>query len=131
MGRVDTARVHYLFGMALLNTGALTDGIDHMISARELDPRNIQYKIGGIYALAKGNRWEAVIDGVNDIMKDETLDSSVIVNDLNDLGMFLLKLCQHFLEGRRFEAAAVIRKIVEEMVTNRMLNMPETDVART
>lgn len=126
--RTDAARARYLLAMSLLNLDDLEHGIDHMISARDLDSRNILYKIGGIYALSKGDHWEGVVGALNEIIRDEGLELKATINDLSDLGGFLLQLSYHFLDIDQLEASAILRKIVEEM-TNRILNRPEMNSA--
>jgi pentatricopeptide repeat protein len=127
--RHDAARAHYIYSMSLLSSDKLKEGIDHMSYARDIEPRNILYKIGGIYAFFKGNHWEGIITAINDILKDEDTHFDTVIHNFNDIGMLFLKLSQYFLDKKSLEASLIFRRMVEEMAAYTMLIKNGTDDA--
>jgi len=119
MERKDLARAEYLLGMALMKQNRFEEGIECMISARELEPEHLLYKIGGLYAMSKGRHWEGVIAAADNIFRGEGIAVRKVVAGLEDIAHLLVGLSEHFLNTGHTEESRIIRNIVEELIIDR------------
>jgi len=114
--RPQSARAKFLYGLALLETGALEEGVGQIADARDLDPWSLPCKIGGIYALAKAGHWEGVCRAMEDIGTAENVPGSLKVSDIPGLAMRLIEISRYFLvEGKRRESG-LLQKTVEMII---------------
>ncbi len=127
MGREDCARASYLYGMALLETGYMEEGIEYLIDARGMDPWNLRYKVGGLYGLSKGDAWEGAIGVIDEISREQGLDFAGTINDFADLGLILTKLSGHFAGRNMMESADLCRKIVENIIQYKISEKEEVE----
>ena len=125
LSREDVAKASYLYGMALLETGDLERGVEYLIEARDMDPWNTRYKMGGIYALTRGGEWEGAIRAVNDLLRDEDLDLGMTIDDFADFGIIFSRLSQHFLGKNRKDSADLCQRILEDIIENRLTKRTE------
>ena len=125
MTREDRANAAYLYGMALLETGDLAKGIEHLSSARELDSWNMRYKLGGIYALTIAEEWENAIHALSGVLKEENLTIMDTIHDFADLGIAFKKLGSHFEINGRTEAAELCQNVFLNIAHNK-ISSPET-----
>ncbi|HPL62879.1 MAG TPA: glycosyltransferase [Syntrophales bacterium] len=119
----DLARADYLLGTALLDEGRLEEGIERMISAREIEPRELLYKLGGIYAMGKSGHWEGVVEALDHVIRSERIDLEGTIDSLDGLGFILVRLGEVFLEKELLEESAVMQRLVEEMIAGRRPEM--------
>ena len=125
MTREDRANALYLYGMALLETGDLAKGIEHLSNARELDSWNMRYKLGGIYALTIAEEWENAIHALSTVLKEENLPIMNTIDDFADLGIVFKKLWRHFEIKNSIEASELCQKIFLNITENK-ISSPET-----
>ncbi len=123
--RADFARASYLYGMALLETGNMEEGINHLGNARAEDPWNIRYKVGAIYVLARCGEWEKVLDSVIELSKDEGVELEMTISDFADVGVVFGELGLHFLERNLVEAAGLCNEILELIIQTKLSNKDE------
>ncbi|HLA29175.1 MAG TPA: glycosyltransferase [Syntrophales bacterium] len=122
MTREDRASAAYLYGMALLETGNLSKGIDMLSDARELDSWNMRYKIGGIYALTLAEEWENLICALSEVLRAVNLSNMETIHDFADLGIIFKKLSQHFENNGVIEASELCQRIFLNITHNKVSN---------
>lgn len=125
--RTNFARASYIYGMALLGMEKLEEGIEYLINAREEDPWNIRYRVGGIYALARGGEWEKAIDSVIELSEDEGIELELTINDFADVGIVFGEIGLHFLEKNLMEAVALCNEILEFITQTKISEKHEVE----
>lgn len=120
MAREDRANAAYLYGMALLETGSIENGIELLSDARELDSWNMRYKIGGIYALTIVEEWEKAIHALSDVLMEEKISIIDTIHDFSDVAIVFTKLGCHFESEERLEASKICNKIVLNIMRDKM-----------
>jgi len=116
----DAVRAVYYHGIASLETGNLGDGIEYLAFAQEKNPANILYKIAGIYAFSKVDQWEEALQAAGQIAEEEEIDIPDKVNDFVDVGQVFVEMNRHFAEAGNTEEANLCRKIVEDIIKNKI-----------
>lgn len=127
LDRKDGAKASYLYGMALLEIGAIEKGVELLIDARDMNPWNTRYKMGGIYALARCGHWEGAVEAVSNLMRDEGLYFNLTIDNFADLGIVFSRLSQLFFGKNEKESADLCHKIVEDIIDNRLTNKADID----
>jgi len=116
----DAVRAVYYHGIASLETGNLGDGIEYLAFAHEKNPANILYKITGIYAFAKVDKWEEALQVAAEIAGEEEIEVQSEVNDFVDVAQIFISLNHHFAQEGKIEEANLCQKIVEDVIKNKI-----------
>ena len=117
----DAAKVHYLLGIASIETGDVAYGIEQLAVAHEKAPSDIRYKIGGIYAFAKMDQWEEALQVAAQIADEEGIEISICeVNNFVDVGQVFVEINRHFAESGKTEEANLCQKIVEDVIKTKI-----------
>ncbi|HOG16789.1 MAG TPA: glycosyltransferase [Syntrophales bacterium] len=114
--RQQSARARFLDGLSLLETGDLENGVCRIADARDLDPWNLRYKIGGIYALAKAGHWEGVARAVEDVGAAAGVPGTPSLSDFSGLALRLIEISRHFLETGKRRECSLLQKVAEMIV---------------
>ncbi|HUS99201.1 MAG TPA: glycosyltransferase, partial [Candidatus Thermoplasmatota archaeon] len=109
----DEAAARYYLGIASIERGNITYGIEQLAIAHEKDLTNLRYEIAGIYAFSKVEQWEEALKVAAGIADEERIDLPDNVNDFIDVGLVFVKMSQHFVQTGKIEEANLCRKIVE------------------
>jgi tetratricopeptide (TPR) repeat protein len=127
MERVDAAKAHYIYGMSLIELGKLDTGVGYVIEARDEDPWNVQFKLGGIYAMVKCQAWDDAVQSLPEILRDENLIVSLTIDDFADLAYLFHVLRNHYMERNRHEAILICEKIIQMILKNHISRQSEIE----
>jgi tetratricopeptide (TPR) repeat protein len=117
---VNLASVFFYYGIALLETGQLADGIGQLARALEEDPANSIYKMAGIYAFAKVEQWEEVLNGAEQVAEEEKIEIHDEVNGFVDVGRIFIEMNHHFTRAGKIEEAKFCQRIIEYVLKTKL-----------
>ena len=121
------AEASYYYGIALLETDLLAEGIEHIAYSSENNPLETRYMMGSIYAFSKAGQWEDAIELAGRIVDKEGIEIDREVNDFADVALVFMELSKHFGQAGQVDEESMCRKIIEIILHAQSLKKEEME----
>lgn len=106
------AEVFYYYGLSLLETGRLQEGVDRIAKALGLAPLSTRYQTAGLLGFALCDRWELFLDAAALLMKREEISSDVHIESFVDIAKVVLLFIERFAESGDTDEIGTCHKIL-------------------
>lgn len=93
------ADAFYYYGLSLLETGRLQEGVDCIAKALELAPLSTRYQTAGLLGFALCDRWELFLEAAALLMKREEISCGIRVESFVDVAEIVLLLLERFAKS--------------------------------
>jgi glycosyltransferase involved in cell wall biosynthesis len=124
----DAVRSLYCLGIALLETGNLSKGVEKISFALQQDSSDMRNRVAAIFAFSKADQWEEALQGAAEIADEQNIEIANEVNDFVDVGRIFMAMQLHFARTGKIEEADLCRRIVEYVLKTRVSG--DGDIAR-
>jgi len=106
------AEAAYIYGMSLLEMGRLAEGVEYVARASETLPSAVRYKMAGIYALARADQWEALLQAAGLVVEQEKIPIDFEIRNLNDVGRLFMEMAAHFSSAGKREEIQICHNVL-------------------
>lgn len=118
-GSVADAFYHY--GVSLVEMGRVAEGIPYFAGALEKDPLDTRYRIGGLYALARSEQWDAFLKASEQIVTQEGIPIDFEIRDFADIGRLVFTILQHLSGAGKQDELRICNKILHHLIRTKIV----------
>lgn len=118
----------FYFGMSLIETDQIALGIEHLAKAMEANPHDLSYRMGGLFAFARSERWDSFLNIAGEVIEDENLKIDFIIEDFSGIGRLMALLLHHFSKSQQSRAAKVTERILSYILRTKISSVSEIEM---
>lgn len=133
MASLETSQrcdAHFYYGISLLETDQVAEGIEYLARALEGDPIDFRYRIGGLYAFARAEQWDSFFEIAGKMVEDENLKIDFVVEDFSRVCRIMAHLFHHFSKLGRLVEAKVAERILYYIVNTKISSAGEIEMLK-